>query len=155
MAKAKVFHGARAKLVVDGKVVGLFSNCSWGVAYDSHAIHILGRFSPAEIVLTGQDAINVSATGFRLIDNGPHIDAKVPKLQDLLNHEDISLSLIDRQTGKNILNIVGVRPTGYSSNVSSRGITEMTVNFMGTIASDESGTQGEGGAGDGSASVLP
>ncbi len=78
-----------------------------------------------------------------MIDAGAHIVASVPKLQGLLNAEDISLSLFDRKTGKNFLTVVGVRPMGYSSSVSARGVVEISARFMGLRAEDESGSQNE------------
>lgn len=149
MSQAKTMHGARAKLGImdpvtgDVRIVGLFSNVSYGVAYDMQPIYTLGRFSPAEIVPTGQEAVSVTATGFRIVDNGPHVAAKVPKLQDLLNHEDLSLALIDRQTGKQIMTVFNVRPTGYQTTVGARGVQEITVNFIGIKIEDESGDQEE------------
>ena len=155
--QAQTFHGSRAKLLIDGEVIGIFNNVSYGVNYDANPIHILGRFSPAEIVLTGQDAITVQASGFRIIDKGPYNKiqgAKVPQLQDLLNHEDISLAVIDRQTGKQIMSVVGVRPTGFNSTLNARGVTEIQVTFVGTVLSDEEGDQQEGGSGDAAPTSL-
>lgn len=139
----KILHGARAQLIVNGKIVGVFTSCQWGVNYDAIPSYILGRFSPAEITYTGQEAISVSATGFRVVDNGAYVAAGLPKLQDLMTHEDISLALFDRQTGKQILVVVGVRPIGYSSGSAARSISDFTVNYMGLRAEDESGSQGE------------
>ncbi len=138
-----ILTGARAQLVVNGKIVGLFTSCSYNVTYDASPAFILGRFSAAEITYTAQDVISVDATGFRVIDAGAHIVASVPKLQGLLNAEDISLSLFDRKTGKNFLTVVGVRPMGYSSSVSARGVVEISARFMGLRAEDESGSQNE------------
>jgi maltoporin len=140
----KILSGARAQLIVNGKIVGLFTNCSWGVSYDAIPSYILGRFSPAEITYAGQEAIAVQATGFRIIDNGAYVAAALPKLQDLLTHEDISLAVYDRQTNKQIMLVVGVRPVSYSTDVSARAISSFSCNFLGLRSEDESGSQGEG-----------
>lgn len=139
----KIFHGARAQLIVNGKIVGIFTSCQWGVNYDAIPSFILGRYSAAEITYTGQEAISVTATGFRVVDNGAYIAAGLPKLQDLMTHEDIALSLFDRQTGKQIFTVVGVRPTGYTSGTAARSVSDFTVNYLGLRAEDESGAQGE------------
>jgi hypothetical protein len=131
-------HGARAQLIVDGKTVGIFSDCSWGLRYDAQPVYILGRFSAAEIGYTAQETVQVSARGFRIVDHGPHEDAKVPKLQELLNHQDITLAIYDRQSGKKLATITGCRPIGYETSVSSRALQEMTVTFMGLLLDDES-----------------
>lgn len=141
----KILSGARAILTVNNRTVGLFTSCSWGVSYDAVPSFTLGRYSPVEITYAGQEAISVTATGFRVIDNGAYVAASLPKLQELLNHEDISISIQDRQTGKTIMQVIGVRPTGYSTDVSARGISTFSVNFLGLRASDESGQNEEGG----------
>lgn len=143
MATAKVMHGARAQLIVDGKPVGIFSDCSWGLRYDAQPVYILGRFSPAEIGYTAQEAVQVTARGFRIIDHGPHADAALPKLQDLLNHQDIVLTIHDRQSCKTLATVTGCRPVGYETSVSSRALQEMSVTFMGLLVSDETATNAE------------
>lgn len=139
----KILTGARAQLSVNGKIVGLFTSCSYNLIYDASPAFLLGRYSAGEITYTGQDVISIDATGFRVIDAGPHAVASVPYLQDLMNHEDISLSLIDRKTGKIFMTAVGVRPMGFSSSVSARGTVEVSARFMGLRLSDESGQADE------------
>lgn len=141
--KAKTMHGARAQLAINGQIVGIFNTVSYGVSYDANPVFILGRFNAAEIALTGMDAISVTCGGFRVVDGGPYKVASVPKLQDLLNHEDITLAIFDRQTGEQILTVVGVRPTGYDTSVSARGLQDLTVKFLGLSLSDEDGDQEE------------
>lgn len=141
--ESKTLTGARAQLIVNGRLVGLFTNCSYNITYDAQPIYILGRYSASEITYTAQEVVTVDATGFRIIDASPHSAASIPKLQELLNHEDISLALVDRKTGKTFLTVVGVRPMGYSSGVSARGVVEVSVRFMGLRAADESGSQDE------------
>lgn len=146
---AKVMTGARAQLIVTdpttntGKVVGIFNNVSWGLAYDAQPIYILGRYSPAETVYTGQEPVSISATGWRAVDSGPHVAAKVPNLLDLMNHEYMELAVFDRQTNKMIAKIHSVRPTGYSTSVAARGVQEVSVSFIGLLVDDESTTNAE------------
>lgn len=149
MAVSKVFHGARAKLNIGQNTVGIFTNVSYGVQYDVQPVSILGAMAPVELAYTGQEAIQITASGWRVIGHGPHDPqgAQVPKLQDLLTHEDITVSLFDRQDDSNpIMVVTGVRPTGYSTSVSARGLQEITVSMVGLKLTDESGDQGEPGA---------
>lgn len=139
----KIMHGARAQLIVNGKIVGLFSNVSYGLAYDAVPSHILGRYSPAEITYVGQEAISVNASGFRVIDNGAMVAAGVPKLQELMVFEDISLAIFDRQTNKEVMTVVGIKPTGYDTSLAARSISDFSVRFLGMRISDESGTADE------------
>ena len=141
----QIISGSRVILQVNGNAVGLFTTCNWSVNIDTQPNFILGRYSPAEITYTGQDAINLSATGFRVINNGAYVVAGVPKLQELMGAGEISLDIVDRQTGAIILHVDGVKATGYNTAVSARTVSDFTVNFLGRIISDESGAQGEGG----------
>lgn len=158
MAQAKVMHGARAQLIVGGNKVGIFNSVSYGLAYDTQDVFILGRFSPAEIGYVAQEAVSITASGWRIIDAGPHDTqgAQVPHLQDLLTHNDISLAIYDRLTNKQVATITGVRPTGYSTSISQRQMQEITVNFKGLLVSDESQPQNaENGGAQNKASDLP
>ena len=146
MPVANTMHGARAILKIDGKKVGIFNSASWGMQIDMQPIFILGRFSPAEIVPTGQEAVSVTATGFRIYGRSPHVVAGLSTLQDLLTDPGLtSLTIEDRQNGANIMLVEGVRVAGYSTSVNARGVQEITVNFIGTKVSDESVTNTEAG----------
>lgn len=141
---AKVMTGARAQLMIvdpntgEGKVMGIFSNVSYGLTYGAEPIFILGRYSPDEIVYTSQEAVSIQASGWRVIDAGPHTVAKVPKLADLLRHEYIELAIFDRQTNKRIAKIHSVRPTSYSTSLANRQPEEVSITFMGLLVDDES-----------------
>lgn len=148
MAPPKTMHGARAQLIIDGQLVGIFTSFSYGLQYDTQDVYILGRLSAAEIVYTAQETVNCTASGFRIVNAGPHTGAKVPKLQDLLNHEYITLAVFDRQVPagsppRPIALIQDVRPTGYSTTINARQLEEVSVSFKGILCSDESGPSSE------------
>lgn len=149
--KAATMAGARAKLFISGKLVGVFSSVSYGVTYGVTPIYVLGRYNAAELVYTDMDVVTVTCTGFYAVGFGPHqiggdgVNAaalnSVPKLQDLLQHEDISMSITDRQTGSQIMLVTGVRPVSFDTSTSSRGVQDLTVRFQGTLHQDEAGPQ--------------
>lgn len=140
---AKTMTGARAQLIISdpstqtGKVVGIFNNVSWGLAYDAQPIYVMGRHSAAEIVYTAQEAVNISASGFRIVDSGAHVSAKVPQLQDLLTSEYMSLAIFDRQTSKMIAKMHSVVSLGYSTSITARGVQEISCNFMALLVDEE------------------
>jgi hypothetical protein len=152
MATPKIIHGARAILNVGSTPVGIFTNVSYGLIYDAQPAYILGRFGPVELAYTGQEPIQVTASGWRVLNHGPHsVDVQVPKLQDLLLHNDITLSISDRQNPtQNLMSVTGVRPTGYTTTISSRQLQEITVTFVGLVLNDESASMSET-----SAAVFP
>lgn len=141
--KAKTLHGSRAQLMINGQIVGIYTSVSYRVRYDVNPVYILGRFSPAELVITGAEPVSVNCSGFRVVDNGPHKAGAVPKLQDLLEYEDVSLAIWDRQSKKIIMTVVNVTPTGYDQSIASRSLAEMSVEYLGLRLSDEDGEQEE------------
>lgn len=143
MAESEVFTGARAVLKIGGSVVGVFSRASYSIMYDVAPAFVLGRYAAAELTYVGAEPVSVDAVGFRLIDNGAHVQGKVPKLQDLLNHNSIELEIVDRETSTTILKVIHVRPVGYSSDIAARSQVEMSIRFVGIRAEDESGPQSE------------
>lgn len=149
MAKAKVFTGARAKVYVDNQLVGIFDSCSYSVNVGAEPIHILGRYSPAEIAQTSYEAVTVNCSGFRLIGNGGHLLPKMPKLQDLLQLESVTLTMIDRQADANaepIMTVLNCIPVSYSTGANAKATSRIQVTYVGTHASDEAGSQDEGDA---------
>ena len=148
MARAKVFTGARAKVYVDNVLVGVFDSCTYAINIGAEPIHILGRYSPAEITQTSYEAVTVNCSGFRVIGNGGHILPKVPKLQDLLQFEYVTLAMVDRQSEDNtpILTVQNCIPINYSTGANGKATSRIQVTYLGTHASDESGDQDEGDA---------
>lgn len=145
---AKVFHGARALFQImdpltGPKILGIFQNVSYALTYDVSPAYVLGRYSAAELGYTAMEPVQVTATGWRVINHGPHADSKVPHLQDLLLHEYIELQVLDRQTNLPIAKIHSCRPTGYSETITNRQLADITVTFVGLLVDDESGANTE------------
>ena len=135
---ASTLTGARVKLYINQKLAGVFTSCSWGVTLDTAPMFILGRYNAAEIVYTGMDVVEINVGGFRVLRNGPHEIGSVPHLKDLLNHQEISLQLVDRQSGDTVMNVINVRPVSYASETSARGVQSLNIRFQGTQVMDES-----------------
>ena len=149
MAPPRVFTGARAIFQIMNpnsnkpQTVGIFDNCSYNLTYDVQPAYILGRFSPAELGYTAQEPVNITCSGWRVINHGPHDDAQVPHLADLLLHQYLTMQVVDRQTGLTIATFESVRPVGYNTSIQARQLETITVNFMGLLVDDESGTNAE------------
>ena len=125
------------------RIVGLFSNVSWNVTYETAPAFILGRFSAAEIDYTSMDPISVTCSGYRVIEHGPYVETGMPKLQDLLTSDYLSLAIIDRQ--REALGLDGrigifkqVRNTGFSTAISARNLEEITATYVCLGFDDES-----------------
>lgn len=138
---AKVMTGARAKVSVAGKPVGIFNNISYGQTFTADPIFILGAYGPVETVYTAQDAINITASGWRVIDHGPHAEAAVPSLSELLRHEYIEITVFDRldtdPAGKPIAKFHRCRPVSYNTTLANRQPSEVQITFIGLRMDDE------------------
>lgn len=144
---AKTMVGARAKVYVDNVLVGIFDSVDYSVNVGAEPIHLLGRYSPAEITPTSYEAVTLNCSGFRLIGNGGHVLPKMPKLQDLLNLESVTLSVTDRQDSKiPILVAKNCIPVSYSTGYSAKATSRIRISYLGTVAYDESGDQNESNA---------
>lgn len=139
--KAKTFHGSRCQVAINGKIVGIFNSMEYGQAFTSDEVSILGKESTAEIVITGQETVQVTLSGYKAIGNGPHVAASVPKLQEILQHEDVTLTAFDRTTGETVCTIVGFRPLGYNTGVAAKQLATLQVMGKGLRIMDESGDQ--------------
>lgn len=149
MAKAKTMNGARAKIFVDNVLVGLFDSVDYSISIGTEPIHILGRYSAVEIVPTSYEVVTLNCSGFRLIGNGGHILPKFPKLQDLLNLENVTLSISDRQAPAGadpILVAQNCIATSYGTGYSAKSTSRIRITYQATSAHDESGAQDEGDA---------
>lgn len=147
MGVSQTLTGARCKLYIDGIPVGTFASVSYGVDYDVQDVFTMGKYNAQEIVYTGMNTVNVSVQGFRVLDFGPYKDISVPKLGDLLLHNDITLQLTDRRSvgtpSENVLTVFNVRPVNWNSDHQSRSLSTLNVTFRGITISDESDTQAQ------------
>lgn len=143
---SKSLTGARAKLFINGRLSGVFSSCSWDVSYGVQPEFILGRYDAGELTYTDMSPVSMTVSGFRVLNNGPYEIGSVPKLQDLLTHESISITIVDRGTNSEVLTVTGIRPAGHSGSFSARGLSEVSIPLMGLTFSDESGPQSDIGA---------
>ena len=158
MAAPKIMSGARAKVFLTKpgqppQLVGIFSSLSYGVTYDVQPVYTLGAYAARELDYTAMEPVSISASGWRVIGQGPHRQALVPKLEELLRHEYLTLTVVDRQTGETIATIEQVRPSSYQTPIASRQLTEQSFSLMGILCSDESGAQSVNE--DGTATNLP
>jgi hypothetical protein len=143
MATPRVVNGARVKVLIQKageapKVIGIFNNLSYQVALDVQPAFILGRYSAASLDYTAMEPVNITARGWRVVGQGAHEAAAVPRLQEMLTAEPIIFQVFDRLTNQNIATITNVRASGHSNEFAARQQSELPVSFLGLIPSDES-----------------
>ncbi len=159
VAKSKILTGARAKVAIIDPAgtpifVGLFSQCSWSMKQGKDPAFVLGRFSPAEITPTSQEPVQMTLTGYRVIDSGPYKVANATMLKNLMSEQDFVIAIYDRQTKKYIFTAYGCRVQGWSSGVAAKGISDIRIEVIGMKGEDEFGTASGGDDESDSASNL-
>lgn len=137
MPKSPIFHGAKAILIIDNKIVGIFTQCSYGVNLDVHTAHILGRHGVAQFTYTGMDAVRVSLSGFRVINTGVYAINIAPELKELMTTEGIQIQIVDRETDATIMRVENCHLTDWSSGQSARSISDVSMSLVGQKFSDE------------------
>lgn len=153
-ALPKVMSGARAKVGIfdpntnSTAYVGIYANVSYGLVYDTQAAWILGRYSAADVDYVGVELVNLTCSGYRVINFGPHTTGKVPRLKDLLHHQYVTFMIADRlleeQSSDGRMAVIRkVRPTGFTTTIANRQLEEMTLSYVGILADDEDGTNDE------------
>src|ERR1700722_3596319 len=133
--------GARALVYVNNKLVGIFESCTVANTLSTEAIHLLGRYTPAEIAIKAKEAVNVTCSGFRVAGNGINVLPAVPLVQDLLTFEPFTIAVVDRQSsGANpvpLETIQGVVPTTDNTNYNAKATSRVNISYLGTISSNE------------------
>lgn len=144
-----VFSGPRAKVGLVNpstgvaKYFGIFESCSWGQTYDIQPTYILGRWTAASLDYTAVEPVQVTCSGWRVVGHGPHTDGQLPFIQNLLTADYLQIVVTDRKTGATVATIVDVRPSGYSTGVAARQLSQLTVSYMGIRAETEEGENTE------------
>ncbi len=165
MAAPKILSGARAKVSIhdpvtgETKVVGTFSSISYHVTYDAVPAYILGSYLPQEIDYTAVSPVAITCNGWRTLGHGAHVDAKLPKIQDLLQHEYLEMEISDRQLEEQgaqdtrVAVLRQVRPTSVTSGMTNRQLSEQTATYLGILCDvPDEGVQNHEGP---SAATLP
>lgn len=132
---SKVMHGARAQVIINGITIGVFTSVSYNFAYDITPVYVLGAFSPRELVYTSTEPVSITASGFRSLDEGP-FDMGIPMLNELLAAKNMTFSIFDRQTSQELMTVTDVKFVSFGSNLASRSLQDMTINFQGLTLKD-------------------
>ena len=143
----KTMHGARAEVgIVDpntgqARIIGIFNNFSYNLAFGVQAAFILGRYSAAELATTSAEPVAVTAQGFKVVDFGFFKEGHITNVRDLLFQEYITIAVFDRQNpAARPVTIRGCLPTGHSATVSAKQLMEGTNTYLGLLM-DEDDTQ--------------
>lgn len=145
----QVMSGARAKIGYTDpssgitRFFGIFESISYGMQIDVSPVFLLGRWTAAALEYTSVEPVQVSTTGWRVVNHGPHTDGRMPKVQDIMKHEYMTIVVVDRLTLQAVATIKSVRPTSYNTGFAARQLSQMSMSYMGILADDESSDNSE------------
>ena len=142
---SKVITGARAKVFVNNKLVGIFESCTVSGGYSTEPIFLLGRYAPDEIVVTASEVVNVSCSGFRIAGEGIHVLPAVPLVKDLLGFNAFTITVVDRQSGDVLETVLNCVPSTHNTSYNSRATSKISINYTGTIAYNEDANDNDPG----------
>jgi hypothetical protein len=135
------------------QVIGIFESCQISESLSTEDVHILGRYSADEIVVTAYNTVQVNCSGFRVYGYGVKALGKFPKLNDLLGLGPVTITVADREnpTGAPMATIIGCIPDNNSNSFNAKSTSRINLSYKGTLVTDES-SQGDGESG---ATSLP
>ena len=151
MALPKIMTGARAILKINNKILAFATNVGYRIAIPHAPINVLGRYSAARHEPLGYDVtVNCGALRFAESGGGNAPDGAAgiqPKLQDIINQDDIKIEIIDRKTSQTVLVVNRARLTDRGGNMGARDLLTENYTFVGIVGeSEESGPQEESSA---------
>jgi len=138
----KVVSGARALVqVFDGSqanTIGIFSQVSYGLTYETAAAWILGRFTAASIDFTSVDLVSMQCHGYRVVGHGWHQEARLPYISEMLFPKYLTFQIYDRGSQIPVMKLTPVLPTSASGGYTARQLSEMQCTYVGILCTDES-----------------
>jgi hypothetical protein len=140
---SKIVNGARAKILVDDVVVGIFDSVSFSVNLGNEDVFILGSHRSQETSITSYEPIPVQCSAFRIVNEGVHKLPKFPKLQDLLNLGTIKLDIVDRETGVVTETIMQCTPIAYSGGHNAKVNSRTQISYKGLYMQVDGEAQAE------------
>lgn len=150
---SKVIVGGRSVVSItdangNTQVIGIFESCQVNESLSTEDIHLLGRYSPDEIVVTAYNAVTANCSGFKVYGHGAKILGKFPKLNDLLTLGPVTLTVADRQNpaGSAMVTIINCIPDTNGTNFQTKATSRVNLSYRGTMLTDES-SQGDSESG--------
>jgi hypothetical protein len=143
--KGRVFTGARARFLLNGKKVGYARNVSGREEINYEDVNVLDNIQPEEQVATGYTC-SMTSSLFRIVGESlksqgwfPSIGANPEEhLKNILTNGDLVATIEDNQTGKIMATYEQVKVRGHNWTIDARGVVGEDVDFVAIRAKDES-----------------
>lgn len=146
--KGRVFTGARARFMIEGKKVGYATNCSGTETITYQPMEVLGNIEVEENIPIGYE-VTFNASFVKIVGRTLKSEGFFPKcgnssddhLLNILLQDDIVCTLEDIKSPNNIvMTLEQVKISSRNFTVGARGIVGKDVNFVAIRMKDESET---------------
>jgi hypothetical protein len=137
---AQTFSGARARVLIDGKIIGFCGGLSGSESIDYEPVDVLNLLEVKEFVPVAYRA-TLSAQMFRIIGNSIKKQGIMPRGNDLdiLTAGDLTVMVEDKlNPGQIAAQFTGVKCQEHSFDITARGLVSENVNFVAIRVKDES-----------------
>lgn len=135
--KGKTFSGARAIFLVNGAAVAFAKGVNFEEALDYEPVDVLTVLEVAEHVPVAYRA-SLSAQLFRLVGESIKKNKIMPRLEDVLTSGEMEAAIQDVVSQNTMQLFIGVRCSGQTASIDSRGIVMTDVTFVAIRTIDES-----------------
>ena len=133
---SKSSTGARVEFKMGNDAVLYANALNYTIAHAHQPVDVLGKLEPEEYSEVGY-TVNFTCTMFRISNQGAEKQGLRPQLQNILRQEELSVTLMDKVSNVTLVHITGVKCTQEDFTVSARDIGQLTLNFVGIIASTD------------------
>jgi len=133
MSQSIVVKGADVKVYMNGEVVPEVQKISYAINYGEQEIYGIDQVFPQEIAVT-KVSVAGSISGFKTkYSGGLQAKALRPLIFDVLNAPYISLRVVDRSTGEDIIYIPSIKVSDETMGAAAKGIVNLSFKFKGIM----------------------
>jgi len=137
MPASATFSGARAIFLINNVPIAFAGGVSGEETVDYEPVDVLGMLEVKEHVPVAYRT-SLNAQMFRVIGQSIKALGILPRLQDIINSDDLLAALKDTGTVSTMALFQGVRCSGHSFDVTARGLVQENVTFVCIKIQDES-----------------
>jgi hypothetical protein len=143
--KGRVFTGARARLLINGKKVGYCTNCSGSEENQYEEVNVLDNVETEEHVIVGY-RVTFNASLVRIVGESVKQAGWFPKigndpsqhLSNILTSGELVAVIQDNKTGQTMMTLEQVKAATHNFTINARGIVGQDLNFVAIRMRDES-----------------
>ena len=133
MAQSIVLRGADIKVYMNNEIIPEVQKISYTIDYSEQEIWGIDQVFPQEIATT-KVSVQGSITGIKTkYSGGLQAKALRPLIFDVLNSPYISLRIVDRSTGEDILYVPSIKISDETFGAAAKGVVNLSYKFKGIM----------------------